>query len=391
MWSISCSASLPVSGHHDGVPPTAHPSGALPSTPLGSSPLTSSPPPIPDRQMCVAPEPESWLGPQQATAVDTPLGTDFGLTAGGVAGSQAFGYYDTPSGTGVGILDVRTRSVSHIAPFAPHSGGLISVAVESPWVVWAEAESDTKPGWSLIAFNFQTNKRFLLVSDGVGVGHDYVPGSWPYPEIHNGLISWAEPLRPDSNGRPQSRVMVFDTSNHRSQQLDAGTVSSPVFAGPFLIWGKQEADNNFSFDGVTTGDLKPAAISKFLPAPDSALYLAGNQDYFAWSSTDLNSLTAYRFSTSQTTTYEVKGDFQHRVQFPELVGDYAVWYTSDRFSVMDLTTGMAFDVLGSAAAGNGMLALGVPTVPWAKGQIGHSKISILDIGQLPHLPVVPCS
>ena len=34
----------------------------------------------------------------------------------------------------------------------------------------------------------------------------------------------------------------------------------------------------------------------------------------------------------------VPSDLLHRVQFPALAGDYALWYTEDRYSVMEVTT-----------------------------------------------------
>jgi hypothetical protein len=128
-----------------------------------------------------------------------------------------------------------------------------------------------------------------------------------------------------------------------------------------------------------------------LPAPSSILYLAGDSDYLAWTSVDLNDLYAVKLSTGSEADYKATPDLLHRVQFPVLVGDYAVWYTGDRFSIMDMTSGRAFDINGSASGANGMIAVAQPDGPVTKGQISRSRISTLVVSQVPHMLATGCS
>jgi len=316
---------------------------------------------------------------------------DFGLTAAGVADAEVFGQYVSASDMGVGSLDIKSGALSKLSPLDPSSGGLAWIEVELPWIVWDQYVSNTQPGWTVVALNASTHERIVLASDDPGSPNAVPAGQAPYPVIRKGVVAWAEPSSPDSDGKPRGRVVTFNLATRSSQAVAAGVVSSPVYAGDYLVWAEQAPDGSFAFEAVNADTLMPADVTDQLPSLTSVLYLAGSADYLAWTSQDLNQLSVVTLRSGAVSVFTAKPDFLHRIQFPALVGDYVAWYTGDRFSVMDLTTGGAFDVMGSAAAGNGTIALAQPNGPVPKGQLSRSRVSSLAISQVPHLAATGCA
>lgn len=335
--------------------------------------------------------PSAWAAELTGHAAVPPNGTDFGLTAAGAAGDRVFGQYISSTEIGVGFVDLTTGSVSRLSAFAPNAGGLNWINVELPWVVWDQQDSNSQPGWTLVAFNVNTHERLVLAANPSASGQ-LRSGVPPYPVVKNGLVAWSEATTPSGDGRPQSRIVVYDLGNRNSRTIVSGaTVSAPVFAGSDLIWGLQGSDPSYSLEAVRADTLEPADLGLQPSGLGSIQYLAGGDDYLAWTSTDLGTLTVLRLKAKLLTRFTAVPDVLHRVQFPVLTGDYAVWYTGDRFSVMDLTSGAAFDIKGSATVGDGVIAFAQPAGPVVKGQISSSRIGEVKISQVPHLTRSDCT
>jgi len=340
--------------------------------------------------MCIEPMPSAWAAELQGHATIPPSGTDFGLTAAGATGDRVFGQYLSSTEMGVGLVDLTTGAISRLSPFSANAGGLNWISVELPWVVWDQQDSDSHPGWTLIALNVNTHERLVLASDPSAPGQLPRSGVPPYPVVKNGRVAWSEATTPGGDGK-QSRIVVYDLGDRSSHTIVGGaTVSAPVFAGGDLIWGVQGTDQSYSFEAVRADTLQPVDLGLQSSGIGSIQYMAGDDYFLAWTSTDLGTLSVLRLTTKLITRFTAVPDLRHRVQFPVLTGDYAVWYTGDRFSVMDLTNGAAFDVQGSATVGDGVIAFAQPVGPVVKGQISSSRIGAVRIGQVPHLTRTDC-
>ena len=336
--------------------------------------------------------PPAWSDQLQAHVGVPPSGTDFGLTAAGASGNKVFGQYISSNETGVGLVDLTTGEVSRLSSFGPDAGGLNWINVELPWVVWDQQDSNSQPGWTLVAFNVNTHERLVLSADPAAPGQQVRGGVPPYPVIKNGRVAWSEAMAPSGDGKPQSRIVLYDLGARSSHTIVGGaTVSAPVFAGGDLIWGLQGADKSFSFQAVLADTLQPVHLGLQPSGIGSIQYVAGSNDYLAWSSADFETLSVFHLTTGVESRFAAVPDLLHRVQFPALTGDYAVWYTGDRFSVMDLTNGAAFDVYGSATVGEGVIAFAQPVGAVVKGQISSSRIGEVQISQVPHLTRTACT
>ena len=100
-------------------------------------------------------------------------------------------------------------------------------------------------------------------------------------------------------------------------------------------------------------------------------------------------MEVFRLSDRWLASYR-SPDLLHHLEFPMLVGDYVAWYTGNVSSVMDLRTGRAFDVHGSVAANDGLVAMGESVGPLARGQPGQIRISVLPVDTISSMAPQGC-
>jgi hypothetical protein len=320
VWGSSCSA-----------PPTRA------SSPLG---------------VCFGAPPAGWATTRDASGVRLPGGTVFGLAA--VHADTAFGQYDSASGDGVGSVDLATGRFTRITAFRPGAGGLGALAADDGWVVWEQLDSaGNLADWSVHARNRRTGvSRELSTSRAAG---GFVRGQQPLPVLRGGVAAWAQPV---GDGPIRAEVRAVDLATGRSRTVAAGRVSSPVYAGRYLLWSRIGDGGEFSFAAVDAGTLAPAALPGRLGSPGTVGYLAGSAAYLAWSSADYTTLTVWRIGTGELRQYRQDG--RHPFQFLQLAGRYLVWYTGTASSVLDLDTGHGFDVPGTAAGSADWIAAARP-------------------------------
>jgi hypothetical protein len=307
--------------------------------------------------VCLGPTPTDWAAALHANTVSLPAGVAFGVSA--VAGDLGFGQFDMDSGRGVGELDLKSGRLTKIATYAPGLSGLGAVAVELPWVVWEQLDSTSNlADWSVHAWNQVTGTATVLgVSRLPGGG--YVRGEQPLPVLRHGVVAWAQPV-PGAGGAVEAQLRAVDLATQRSWTLDSGRISSPVYAGSYLIWAKVDGGRTYSLHGVDETTLRPVALPEPLRRVSSVGYLAGSPGYVAWSSQDSTSVEVWQF-TSGTIKKFTTADGSHFFQFLGLAGHFLLWFGGTASSVLDLTTGLGFDVPGTVAGSAEWIVTALPT------------------------------
>jgi hypothetical protein len=362
VWSTSCST----------APPPAAVKGGTSSAPSVSSAAGA---PV---AVCFGAMPAGWATPVQARSVATAAGVSFG--PGGIAGSSVIGQFNSATGSGIGQLDMTTGKLTTISRYGPDVSGMGAMGVDPPWVVWQESDSQTNlSDWTIHAWNLtQSSGRLLATSPPISVA-----GQQPEPVVSNGVAAWAQPV--GSRGRyeiAQVRAVVLSTG--RMFTLDAGRVSSPVYAGPYLIWGKIDGAGHYLLRVIDAVGFKPVATPAPLRSPEPLTYLAGSPQYLAWSSGDLNTLTVWPIGTDRLLRF-TQSNSGHSFQFMQLAGHFVVWYTGTGTSVLDLRTGDAFDYNGSAAVSGNTIAVEEQVSQPPKGSYASVRISVLPVAAMPSI------
>ncbi|HZU18210.1 MAG TPA: hypothetical protein VFD01_16615 [Candidatus Dormibacteraeota bacterium] len=357
---VSCTA--PTRGAAPGLPhPTARPSPSAQSV-----------------RTCFVAPPERWTELLDRRAVALPPGLSFGVGAVGTGGTEVYGQLRSPAGEGVAELDLGSGRLTSIASYPPGASGLGWMAAEFPWLVWEEGDSRTDLGsWSLYAWNQRTGRRLLLARSG---GGDAPPGQPPLPALRGGEVTWAQPV-PGGGPAPRAQVHVFDLAHGRDTVLATGTVSSPVFAGPYLVWARIDARGSTGLQAVDAADLRPASLPAGVGHPGSVGYLAGSREYLVWSSGDLTRLTAWRIGTGGSTIYT--SDLRHPFQFLQLAGHFLLWFGGATASILDLETGAAFDLPGTVAGSGGTIVAARP-LPGSGTRV--SDLPLQELGPDPRCP-----
>jgi hypothetical protein len=141
-------------------------------------------------------------------------------------------------------------------------------------------------------------------------------------------------------------LKYLDLKSRETRTLDKGRISSPVYAGPYLLWAKLDSTMGYSFHAVDEKTLQPVELPEPLRHPASVAYLSGSPDHLAWSSQDAARLDVWHFGTQNRRSFTV-ADRHHAFQFLHLAGGFLLWYGGTASSVLDLSTGAAFDVAGT--------------------------------------------
>ena len=289
--------------------------------------------------------------------------------------------------SGIGLLDMTTGRLTTISRYAGPMGGMGAMAIEAPWVVWEEADSQSATetsldDWTVHAWNLTLGQGRVLATSRLANGK-YLTGQAPVPVVRDGIAAWAQPVpSPDHYNRAQVRVVDLVTG--KMTVLDTGRVSSPVYAGPYLVWGKIDSAGHYLLRVADAADLKLVSTPAPLRDPRPLLYLAGSPQYLAWSSADLNTLTVWPVGSGRLLRF-AQSDSGHPFQFPQLAGHFVLWYTGTGTSVLDLRSGDAFDIAGSAAASPGTIAVEQQISQPPKGSYASTRVSTLPISAMPRV------
>jgi hypothetical protein len=322
--------------------------------------------------VCFAAAPADWSQRFHEHTMGVAGGLDFHLGAVAADGRLAFGRYRSAASEGVGAVDLATGALTTIAPLPAGAAGVGAMSAAQPWVVWEQANSTTDLGdWSVRAWNRQSNELLDLAASRLPDGQE-VFGQAPLPVISRGMAAWAQP-RPRQAGYPEAQVVRYDLATRQRTVLDSGRVSGPVFAGLDLAWARVEADGSYTLRAVDAATLRPASLPERVRSPGSVLYLAGSPRYLAWSSGQ-QALHAWRVGSGEYGDYTT--DLRHPLQFLQLAGDFVLWYAGYPSSVLDLRTGRAFDVRGSLAGSDAVIAESEPTrAPATKSEVVPARLS----------------
>jgi hypothetical protein len=307
--------------------------------------------------VCFGGAPADWAQRFERHRLDVAGGADFELTAVTADGATAFGRYRSGAEQGVGAVRLTTGALTKVAPLAAEAAGVGWMSADGPWVVWEQGESSADLGdWTVRAWNQATGEALVLGTSRQPDGGE-VFGQIPFPVVRRGLVAWAQP-QPQSATYPEGKVELYDLARRQATVLDSGRVSGPVFAGADVVWARLGPDGAYALRAVDASTLKPDQLPGRVARPGSVLYLAGSSRYLAWTSGQ-RTLTTWQIGSNQYGVYTT--DVKHPLQFLELAGDFVVWYAGSPSSVLDLRTGHAFDVQGTLAGSDAVIAESAPS------------------------------
>ncbi|HEY4025956.1 MAG TPA: hypothetical protein VGO86_05960 [Candidatus Dormibacteraeota bacterium] len=349
------------------------PASHVPAAPGASTaPAAGTPDVVRAHTVCFAGPPAGWSRSFADHSLGVSGGLGFDVGAVSEDGGMAFGHYRSATEQGVGAVALAGGALSRIAPLPAGAAGIGSMSAAGPWVVWEQAESSTDLGdWSVRAWSRDTTEALVLATSHLPDGGSAF-GEMPLPVVRRGVVAWAQPQARHTS-HPEATVQLYDLGRRRATVLDTGRVSGPVFAGPYVVWARVAADESFSLRAVDAVTLRPAPLPDRARSPGSVRYLAGSARYLAWSSGQQR-LTVWRLGSNEYDEYTT--DLRHPLQFLQLAGDFVLWYAGYPSSVLDLRTGRAFDVRGSVAGSDALIALSEPARPPAtKTEIVPARLS----------------
>ena len=354
-----------------GSEPAAGPgAGGSPAAP-GSEPAFGGQP----RRSCLAGAPPGW-----ASALDggRTLPPGVGFTVAAYAGGSAFGQLTGPGGTAVAGLDLATGRLTSIAAVAPGAGGLGALAADARWLVWEQLDSQTNlSDWSVHAHDRATGVSTVLAGSRLP-GGQFLAGQQPLPVLRRGVTAWAQPL-PRRGPYVEAELRAVDLASGQVSVLDAGRLSSPVYAGPYLVWARVDA-GGYGLRAADAATLRPVELPEALRRTGPIGHLAGSPRYLVWSDDDHSGLLVWPVGAA--TGYGLAGpDPNHHFQFLQVAGDFLLWYSGATSSIMDLRSGGAFDLAGTVAGAPDRIVAASST-----GTPPAVRVAALDPATAPPIP-----
>lgn len=247
-------------------------------SPTGHATPSSSPTPLGPTEMCFNAPPADWAA-AMSKSVATLDGVNFGPSAVDDEGRIAYGYFSSASQQGIAAVDLATGKMSIVSLISPSESGVAWMSYAAGWLVWAQGESHTVLGsWTIQIWNSQTHEQRQIATSRLSDG-TYLTGQLVFPAVSHGYVAWNQPVSTTS-----ADVRVYRFATGAMTTLDSGYVSSPVFAGTYLVWGKKAAAGSsqadFRFADATTLELVagPTELRRRYPAT----YLAGSPEYMLW-------------------------------------------------------------------------------------------------------------
>jgi len=358
------------------------------ASPAGRATLPSSPTPSGPTELCFNAPPADWVA-AMSNSVATLNGINFGPSAVDAERGIAYGYFQSASQQGIAAVDLTTGKMSVVSLMSPSESGVAWMSYADGWLAWAQGESNSVLGiWSIQVWNSQTQEKRQIATSRLADG-TYLTGQLVYPVVGHGYVAWNQPV---SNTSADVRVYRFATRTMTT--LDTGYVSSPVFAGIYLVWGKKgaAAGSQAEFRFADAATLEPVAGPAELSRSYVATYLAGSPDSLLWIaipqvlSPNNSMMSVDDLATGRVTEY---GARNHYLQFPTIAGPYLVWFGADKNSVVDLRTASGFDIPlpgGVAAAADTIVVAKVSSLTGVGA--GTTTISVIHPPQLSRL--APC-
>lgn len=372
VWSTSCSTPPP----HGGISRTV----ATPS--ISAAPTITKPVPV-----CFGRPAGNWARAFTHGGVTLARGVSF--TLGALSGDKAFGQFNSATGSGIAELDLATGTLTKVSAYAAGVSGFGGMAADLPWVVWEQLDSQTNLlDWRIYAWNETTGARTLLATSRQSDG-GYVNGQQPLPVLSHGVTAWAQPV-PGASGQVRAQIRVLHLATGRESTVGSGRVSSPVYAGRYLVWGALSDRGAYSFHAVDATTLSPVTLPEQVRQPASIGFLAGSPQYLAWSSGDYTGLTVWRIGASGYGRFAAS-DRSHHFQYLQLAGRFVLWFSGAASSVLDLRTGDAFDVNGTVAASGERITIAQTAAAGgaaAKGQFTASRVASIATRAAP--PIAGC-
>jgi hypothetical protein len=239
--------------------------------------------------------------------------------------------------------------------------------------------------WSIHAWNQTTGASWVVSTSRLPDG-TYVRGQQPLPVVRGTTAAWAQPIPSTTTGIVMAEIRTVDLTTRKQSTLDSGRLSSPVFAGQYLAWVKIDADGTYGIHAVDAMSGQLVALPDRVRRTGAIGYLGGSSQYLAWSTNNNLELIVWQVGT--TRYYDmVMPDTRHYYQFLQIAGHFVLWYTGTGSSVLDLTTGAAFDISGGAAGSPDVIVLEQPVhAPTNKTEFVASRISSIPTSAAPVIP-----
>jgi hypothetical protein len=328
--------------------------------------------------ICVSKRPTGWQGLFATRSFALPT-TQFLADAASPDGDSVFGFYRNATQQGIAQVSLDTGQLQTVDQLAPDAAGIIGMAYDPPWLAWAQGDAQENiDDWSVHARNLATGEHLDLATSRLPDG-SVVFGQLPLPVVGHGLIGWAQPLDKSSGTPVTADLRIYRLSTHQMTTLATGRLSSPVFAGPDLVWGQLDADGRTTLRAVDAESLQPASLPDVVARPGPALYLAGSADQLVWSASN-SDLETWNFGAAGLKAYTYTADISHPFQFLSLVDHFLLWYTGHGSTLLDLDTGRGVDVDGMlAGAGRYVVASEPIGKPAAKNGLVGTTVTRLDV------------
>ena len=298
--------------------------------------------------VCLTALPPDWSTALARTRVPLAGIVFFGTQAIDPVNGLAYGYYHAGTKYGVASVELTTGRVRVVSNISGNASGISWMSVSGPWLAWVEGDSQSNFGnWSIHIWNRQTHELHQIATSKLPDG-TFLTGQLSFPVVAPGYVAWSQPVSATA-----AELRVYQFATHRTQVLDTGRLSSPVLAGPYLTWAKSAAgSSNATFIQIDAATFAKAPTPPALAQPRPIGYLAGSPTYLGWTQSS-STFVVMSMSDQSQTTYEMVLDGRHAVQFPALAGRFLIWWSGIVETVLDLSTGSAFDVVDGAAAGAG--------------------------------------
>jgi hypothetical protein len=232
-----------------------------------------------------------------------------------------------------------------------------------------------------------------MTGSACSTGHARVPtsgaGSTTSATFPAGATPSESPGRAQPIGQPGAKEVVsqlrlVDLASGRSRILAEGRVSSPVVAGPDLVWASASSSGRFDHHAVDATTTAAVTLPSTLGDPGSIGFLGGSADTLAWSSSDGTQLTVWSRGSGTRRRFRSE-DGVHFFQFLQLAGPYLAWFAAGSSAIMDVRTGAGFDVAGSvSAAVDDLVIAPVAVRKGAAPAAGH--VTRVRLSSAPRLP-----
>jgi len=290
-------------------------------------------------------------------------GLNFGAGAVDDQDGIVFGGVFTPTRTYIAGIDLATGKLSEIAPAS--SRGFAWMSFADGWLAWPQ---DGVGGSSIQLWNAAKHERREIATSGPADA-----------AVGDGEVAWIEPA-----GDQSSALRVFQLASGKTVSLDSGNLGAPVFAGSHLVWTKTEPGAQaaaFVFADAAT--LQPETVPAELAGVRGIANLGGSSQRLIWTASAGNrAWVVDDLSVAVIRTYPTGS---HYAQFPQLADPYLAWFGAVTNSLVDLETGVGFDlpVPGSGIAIGGDTFVVVRLLRIS----GHDRteVSVLHLSQLSRL------